>query len=423
MKRILIHVVVLVCALAPALFALDLTAPSKAELHKRARSTLLKSIEKGDFQRAGDALDYLKSETKEGAPLTEKEEYLVDFIIGRYEEGIRLFADYNRRVIDSTYKQKAPIRESADDALEKHLRKNYDFLNRNVIDSLVQVINASEISSEQKELFAVLSYIDLAVNFDIHFMPGRRFYFSMLIADSTCADIFLMRAKNFIDHYPYSEHTRYLKDQVVPAIEATIEEQQRIKKDPWTYKYYSGGLGVYLGSWMGFIAGTDVLESNMKFPIMFEASLQVWRISASFLYTSGLLTYASYLERSRFLDKTADESYGVNIGYTVFDSRFLKVEPFLGYGKYYFLNVVDQRDDWRCSECSSNVVSLGANADFRFFMTRPTEILGASFAFTLRFKYMAQFGNFYDDCSSSKKTYDEGFIVNTFGLTLGVYLW
>lgn len=422
MKRILIHVVVLVCALAPTLFALDLTAPSKAELHKRARSTLLKSIEKGDFQRAGDALDYLKSETNEGAPLTEKEEYLVDFIIGRYEEGIRFFADYNRRVIDSTYKQKAPIRESADDALAKYLRKNFDFLNRNVVDSLVQVINASEISSEQKELFAVLSYIDLAVNFDIHFMPGRRFYFSMLIADSTCADIFLMRAKNFIDHYPYSEHTRYLKDQVVPAIEATIEEQQRIKKDPWTYKYYSGGLGVFVGKWAGFIAGTDALESSMKFSMMFEASLQIWRISVNFLYTSGLLTYATYIEKGAYPDETADEAYGLNFGYTLYDSRFLKVEPFLGFGTYDFL-AIDEQWDNRCGECSSNVVSLGANADFRFFMTRPTEILGASFAFTLRFKYMAQFGNFYDDCSSSKKTYDEGFIVNTFGLTLGVYLW
>ena len=193
-------------------------------------------------------------------------------------------------------------------------------------------------------------------------------------------------------------------------------------KDPWAFKYYTGGLGVFVGKWAGFIAGTDELDARMKMSAIVEASLQVWRISANFFFSSGLLTYLNYLERDKWWRQgTADESYGVNFGYTLFDSRYLKVEPFLGFGTYQFHAISDQWD-WRCGQCSSDVVSLGANVDLRTFMTSLGESMGAAIAIIVRLKYMAQFGSFYDDCSTSK-VYDEGFIVNTFALTLGVYLW
>ena len=382
----------------------ELRKPSQAELFRRARIALLEAIQKNDRQRAGEALDYLKDKVKDGAPLTTAEEMFIDMEIGRYADGIRVFADDMRSIFDSTYTETKKEGPEADDALSKYLSEKYVNISKERTDSLVSAVEASDVDQENKDLFAALMYVGLS------------------IGDTACARTFVARANHYVGHYPYTEHSRYLKENLIPSIESHLETTVKVMKDPWAFKYYTGGLGVFVGKWAGFIAGTDALESSMKFSMMFEASLQIWRISVNFLYTSGLLTYVNYIEKGAYPDETADEAYGLNFGYTLYDSRFLKVEPFLGFGTYDFLAIDDQWDN-RCGECSSNVVSLGANADIRLFMTKPSEVLGASVAFIVRLKYMAQFGNFYDDCSSSKKTYDEGFIVNTFGLSLGVYLW
>ena len=389
---------------APSSFKEELQKPSQKELLRRARNALLEAIKKNDRQRAGEALDYLKDKVKDGASLTIAEEFAADMEIGRYDDGIRLFAEDMRRLFDSTYKETREEGYEADDALSGYISDKYRNISRGRTDSLVSVVAASDVDQENKDLFAALMYVGLS------------------FGDTACAREFVARAKHYVGHYPYTEHSRYLRENLIPSIESHLETTVKVMKDPWTFKYYTGGLGVFVGKWAGFIAGTDVLESSMKFSIMFEASLQIWRISANFLYTSGLLTYVNYIGKGAFPDETADEAYGLNFGYTLYDSRFLKVEPFLGFGTYDFL-AIDEQWNWRCGECSSNVVSLGANVDLRLFVSRPSEILGISKAFIVRLKYMAQFGNFYDDCSSSKKTYDEGFIVNTFGLSLGVYLW
>ena len=409
-------------ASAPASFKEELQKPSQKELFRRARNALLESIKKQDMQRAGEALDYLKENVKDGAPLTITEEFFIDMEIGRYVDGVDGFTDEVRVFFDTTYSQTKDEGEESDDALNDYLSKKYANISRERSDSLISVVEKSDIDAERKDLYAALMYVGLAINMDFQILPGKRFYVVYTIRDTACARILLDRARNFVGRYPYSQHTRYLNEMLIPEIATTLEKVVLNMKDPWSYKYYSGGLGVFVGKWAGFIAGTDVLESSMKFSIMFEASLQIWRISANFLYTSGLLTYVKYIEKGAYPDETADEAYGLNFGYTLYDSRFLKVEPFLGFGTYDFL-AIDEQWNWRCGECSSNVVSLGVNADLRLFMSKPSEVLGASVAFIVRLKYMAQFGNFYDDCSSSKKTYDEGFIVNTFGLSLGVYLW
>ena len=65
--------------------------PSKKELFLRARDVLKTSLESGDTARARQALDYLKTNVEEGAPLTRFEEYLADMETGRYEQGIELY--------------------------------------------------------------------------------------------------------------------------------------------------------------------------------------------------------------------------------------------------------------------------------------------------------------------------------------------
>lgn len=406
---------------APGFLKDELQKPSQMELIRRARNVLLESLKKNDLQRAGEALDYLKEKRKEANSLTAMEEFALDMEIGRYADGIRGYADIMRSIFDSSYTDTRKDNFEVDDNLNKYLQEKNGEATRERVDSLINLIEASDVDRESKDLYATLMYLGLAIY--VHVEPGaeRQLDVSFFVRDTACTRVFLKRAKKFIDHYPYSEHSRYFKDQLVPAVESSLDITVKYMKDPWTFKYYTGGLGVFVGKWAGFIAGTDDLESKMKFSLMFEASLQIWRISATFLYSSGLLTYATYLEKDPYMDKTADEAYGLNIGYTLFDSQYLKVEPFLGLGTYYFLTIDDQGPS-NCGECSSNVVALGANVDLRFAMTKPSEGLGLSAAFILRFKYMAQFGSFYDDCSSSK-VHDEGFIVNTFGLSFGVFLW
>ena len=61
--------------------------PSKKELFLRARDVLKTSLESGDTARAGQALDYLKTNVEEGAPLTRFEEYLARHGDGQVRTG------------------------------------------------------------------------------------------------------------------------------------------------------------------------------------------------------------------------------------------------------------------------------------------------------------------------------------------------
>ena len=107
------------------LWAQDMNQPSKKELFRRARDVLKASLESKDYEKAGQALGYLQENVKEGAPLLVFEEYLAEMEMGRYEEGIRNYANQRRILLDSAYNPPNDQRINEKDGLQNYSPPNW----------------------------------------------------------------------------------------------------------------------------------------------------------------------------------------------------------------------------------------------------------------------------------------------------------
>ena len=397
--------------------------PSKKELFLRARDVLKTSLESGDTARAGQALDYLKANVEEGAPLTRFEEYLAEMETGRYERGIELYADMRRVILDSAFKPNWQSRASEDDPLSRYLYRNLSPFDSTKADSLHARVVPSDISDEYKDLYRTLLYSELIINKVPVSVYGVAFVVTTLY-DTTNVEHFLTCARDFVGKYPQSTYTRIFKEQTIPYVEERMQPYRDFYKDPFKHKYYTGGLGVFVGQWLGFMTGDamDYFHSEMGSSFIGEISLQFGRISLNGLFSYGIVNHPVGESNVYVVGGGEDETVGLTLGYTVFDSRWLKAEPFAGVGNYNFL--------WTDADIST-VLMLGVNADVRLFATKPKRLGGISFAIIARFKYMMQFGYFTNETSyyDYKREehvdldIDESFMSHQFSLSLGLYLW
>ena len=397
--------------------------PSKKELFLRARDVLKTSLESGDTARAGQALDYLKANVEEGAPLTRFEEYLAEMETGRYERGIELYADMRRVILDSAFKPNWQSRASEDDPLSRYLYRNLSPFDSTKADSLHARVVPSDISDEYKDLYRTLLYSELIINKVPVSVYGVAFVVTTLY-DTTNVEHFLTCARDFVGKYPQSTYTRIFKEQTIPYVEERMQPYRDFYKDPFKHKYYTGGLGVFVGQWLGFMTGDamDYFHSEMGSSFIGEISLQFGRISLNGLFSYGIVNKPVGESHIDVVGGGEDETVGLTLGYTVFDSRWLKAEPFAGVGNYNFM--------WSDADIST-VLMLGVNADVRLFATKPKRLGGISFALIARFKYMMQFGYFTNETSyyDYKREehvdldIDESFMSHQFSLSLGLYLW
>ena len=402
--------------------------PSKKELFSRARDVLKKSLESKDFDRAGEAYAYLQSNVNEGAPLTVFEEYLIDMEMGKYADGIRKYANQRRILLDSSYTpEKKNDRFTEKDALNNYLYGKFEPFTEAKADSMVNLVDASDISEELKDLYATMIYGELTVGINIYTFHSNTFLYRN-VRDTTRAEQFLERARAFVEKNPYTEHTNYLKNSTIPMVEKVVTRLRDFRKDPLKHKYYTGGIGVFIGQWLGFMTGdiTDYFDSEMGSSFIGEVGIQCRRLSLNVLWSYGLIDKPKYENHVSVAGSGESETIGLTLGYTVFDSRFLKAEPFIGVGTYDFL--------WADADIPT-VFMLGANADVRLFATKPKQLGGFSFAIVARFKYMMQIGTFVEESSSSYYDYDleeyvednrnidAGFIAHQFSLSLGLFLW
>ena len=397
--------------------------PSKKELFLRARDVLKTSLESGDTARAGQALDYLKTNVEEGAPLTRFEEYLAEMETGRYERGIELYADMRRVILDSAFKPNWQSRASEDDPLSRYLYRNLSPFDSTKADSLHARVVPSDISDEYKDLYRTLLYSELIINKVPVSVYGVAFVVTTLY-DTTNVEHFLTCARDFVGKYPQSTYTRIFKEQTIPYVEERMKPYRDFYKDPFKHKYYTGGLGVFVGQWLGFMTGDamDYFHSEMGSSFIGEISLQFGRISLNGLFSYGIVNHPVGESNVYVVGGGEDETVGLTLGYTVFDSRWLKADPLAGVGNYNFM--------WTDADIST-VLMLGVNADVRLFATKPKRLGGISFALIARFKYMMQFGYFTDETSyyDYKREehvdldIDESFMSHQFSLSLGLYLW
>ena len=404
---------------APSKIIYHTNTPSKKELFSRARDVLKKSLENKNFEQAGEAYAYLKENVTQGAPLTVFEEYLIDMEMGHYEDGVRKYAGQRRKLLDSTYVIEKDDRITENDVLHKYLYGKFEKFTEQKADSLVNLVDASNVSTELKDLYAAMIYGELTVGIEV-FSYRNSAYLYRGLRDTVRVEQFLARAHKFVVENPYTEHTNYLKNQIIPMVEKIYARVREFRKNPFKHKYYTGGLGIFAGLWTGFMSGeiTEHVETKKGSSIMLEATLQMRRISLNVFCANGFMNIP--MDYDYRWEKVKDETVGLSVGFTAFDSRFFRAEPFLGVGSYEFKNV-----DMDESSASTTFL-LGLNADVRLFATRPKRYGGPSFDLVARLKYMAMFGSYTDNYYDSRNgnvRINADFVSHHFAISLGAFLW
>jgi tetratricopeptide (TPR) repeat protein len=412
--------------------------PSKKELFSRARDALKTSLINRDYERSKEAIEYLKSNLDEGAPFWDFEEYLALMEIGEYDAGIEIYANARRIVLDSSYNPELKRRVNPEaDPLHLYLYRNVVPFTKATADSLSNVVENSNAKQENKELFTTLLYAELVIGLQT-FSYGNGYNFTYrVIADTTAAENFLQSAKKYIEDYPHSFHAQYLKDQIVPFVQNYMDKQREFRRDPIAHKFYTGGIGLYAGTWIGFLCGemSDVAETEMGTPLQFEVEFRVKRFSLAAFMQFGMIVKPKALHEvdvdedsfsgfygSDAIDETVDESFGVTLGFTAYDSHYLRVEPFMGMGVTYMPSFSTPLFE----EYSTGAQwIMGANVDFRFAAGNPKRIGALSFAGILRFKYKVMLGTAESNTGSNggyiPPSY--GTVHHEFGLSVGFNLW
>ena len=396
-KRLFVFILVALCACAA--FAEE-QAVSKKELFLRARDALKASLEARDKERSEQALGYLRVNVSQGAPLTRYEEYLVNMELGDYESAIPIYVDLRRRKLDPEYRREEETRVQVEDALSKYLQRNLIPLTKDKADSMFALVDKSDVSLESKKLYLNLLYSEA------------------MFTDYEVGMAFIGAAKDYMMYHPTSIYSEFLtKHKVVSAVENCWRRENEFRNDSLKHKYYTGGIGAHVYTWYGFMGGeaSDLWDDEMGDAFMFDLTLRVWRISLNAFWSTGLMIEPK-VGYSR--GKTEDESYGFTFGFTAFDSRYFRVEPFIGIGftNYEYAGFGTESFD--------NV--FGGNVDFRFYASKPSRVGEMTFAVDLRLKYMVQFGEFDGgfDTGNSLVVADEVSVNrHVFGIGLGIELW
>ena len=396
--------------------------PSKRTLYLRARDVLKTSLESGDRDRADQAFNYLKTNAKEGAPLTRFEEYLINMELNNFGQGIEIYADLRRTMLDSTYKPERENRVTEQDPLAVYLYRGLHPFTLQKADSLCARVDSSDVSDEYKELYRLLIYSEIAIVWMSDNYFGRTIYWKQ-VNDTTSAGMLLDRGKNFVNAYPASPYSRFLDEQTLPYIEKVMKPLRDFRVNPFKHKYYTGGLGLYLYKWLGFLSGdvTDYIDDKMGSSFMGELTARCWRISLNLFWAYGIISVPKGYSiadpdviRTFRSDETEDESWGLSIGFTAFDSRYLRVEPFLG---------VSETEYMTADAISDMEFLVGNNLDIRLLASTPKDLSSSSYVLSLRLKYMLQFGTVSDRVIYNDNKETVSALRHTFGVGLGFEFW
>lgn len=425
MKKIVLYLLVL---LSVSVFA-DGNQVSKKEMYYRARDVLRESLEGGDYDKAGQALEYLQENISNGAPLTVNEEYYAYMGMHRYEDALRVYFEGRRVYLDVKYHPDVQKRVIAEDGLSLYFSKLVVNLTKASADSLIQIIEASEVSQESKDLYGTLLYSELVIGHTL-FYVGNEVMYALRVWNDTYVEPFFARARDFVQKYPNSIHSEYLNRDIIPMVQKHLD----FLANPLEHKFYTGGYGIYASLWWGGISGdaSDYIQMDMG-SYMLEFEMQFWRVNFGAFYAWGIEGKRKY--RRDLVSQSSDYDDGYSIGFTagfdVFDSKYVKVVPFIGLGS----TTIDALEI-----DAHNHFLVGTNVDLRLWTSKAKKIGSPIFSMHLRLKYMAKFSSYKDSYVNVEQIYDEedghyigredhhltasgDYVNHAFSIGLGLYWW
>lgn len=289
------------------------TGDSEMEPIYKLRETLLENIKKRDTAQVSKNISELESmQTKQCLPIVDLEKKMIYLDLKMYRRLIphmvhEYRAAYDTLEVDPGYKF------PDDDGLHIYIAQRLQELDtsRTLYAQYSQSVEKAWLTEEEKRELEVLMQLDGAYK------------------DEKAPENMLQLVKNFVDKYPNNPDVPWIKKSVLPPLEHMnvwdmyFEDRAKNKDKVIESKYYTGGFGfnLYLLGGGTVISGyddlyrKDVLEPEANY-IHLDFYLQISRFVLSLGY------YNSGIEGIDTDDLT--------VGFVVYDSRHLKVRPFLG---------------------------------------------------------------------------------------------
>lgn len=375
--------------------------PSAEEMVRRGRTLLLKSLQNGDSALALQTVSFLEGKYSEHlCPFSRMEKGLVYLQVQKYDSAWtelvrerRLFAPQAKQA--TTVAERCAV-ESSDgnsdflyfhDELFAYLKRNFTWTGQKM-DSLFELVQTSSVEAFYKEAIPAF--------FPVVFSWERR------------SDLYSRSAESFVQKYPDDENGIWLRENFL-----TAEQKQETNRseDVFQAHLYGSGVGFEFLTGLGFLTSDFKKEFRHKYWDYYMAlPIQLFRMTFTPFVSFGVLETR---ENRQFADVLWEKNSelailegGMTLGFVALDSRFFKVEPFLGIASaelalpdnsadYYYYADKPNNNYHRLKhyvEGNHSVAYLaGISGEFRLLSICSRRTDAPISSLSLRVKYMAHF--------------------------------
>lgn len=383
--------------------------PSEMEPVYKLREDLLAALKSKNYSEVDKLLDELSAlETRTVIPVTNQEKEVICLETKMYGKLLDALVLYYRTVYDIHRYDNPSI--ASNDGLDLYVRNILKERNneKNIFYTISEGHEFMKLNKNKKDKLEMMLLLRDAYR-DKEIGKRVRELGEMIVSSN-----------------PDDPDSKWIKNSIVSPLsrmsvfDYTMEKRAENKEHVIESKLYTGGFGINLmlpiaGGAIGFdkFYRKDMFKTEDSAPINFELYFQIWRIAALFeLVSSGISGMASY-------------EFG--LGWVVYDSRSLKVRPYVAVGSTYIemiprnhipnSNIYPFESELYGNDNGSATITVGVNADYKF----GTAYLFLSDKKLVSFALVGKLGASYIDFDHK---YAKGSGLSPFfSLGLGVYFW
>lgn len=377
------------------------------------RESLLESIRRGDTVQISQGIEELHAmRTENFVPLVDIEAEAVLILNKMWPQLLKYEVNLYKQFYQDVFSEDVRFVES--DGLTQYLKNalsSYDTRNTLLAYVEADIDNCSSMPESDKLELKILLLLSDAYR------------------DKETINRIVRLSEMYLDKYPDHPDAKWIENSVAGPffrndfMELMFKNRSKNKEQNIAKKLYTGGLGVNLFLFSGGLAfGMDDLYRSDLFepeapPLYLEIYLQFSRVSFSFeLLPSGASDVATY---------------SLGLGFVAYDSRYLKVRPYIGIGMPAMI-----------LEAKKDCYLAAPGREREFISAGDNDMYAESVAYTLAVNVDYKFGTAYLFFSSSKfasfslvgkfgisyMEFEDTFVNGSgvtpfFALGLGMYLW
>ena len=302
--------------------------PSAEEMVRRGRTLLLKSLQDGDSALVLQTVSFLDGMYSDNfCPFSRMEKGLIYLQIQRYDSAWselirerRLFAPQAKWT--STVADRCAFESFSEsngvtyfhDKLFAYLERNFTWTEQKM-DSLFAQVQKSPVDEFYKD--AIPAFFPVIFSWNRGDSRNRTFFKS---------------GEDFVRKYPNDENGIWLRENFLVE---TQKEKADLSTDVFRAHLYGNGIGFEFLAGIGFLTSDFKKDFRHRYGNYYVAiPIQLYRMVFTPFFSFGVLETRGNRQFADVLwEKESDLAFlegGMTFGFVVFDSRFFKVEPFLG---------------------------------------------------------------------------------------------